>query len=69
MSELRAEVQNFIDQGIERAEAWALIEASDIDVTQNEFREVFRELQAAKNTTVRRPPPKTKKAPKKRASR
>ena len=69
MSYLRSEVKKFIDDGIERAEAWTFIEASDIDVSQNEFREVYREFLTEKNKTLRRPPPKSKKAPAKRRSR
>ena len=62
MADLKSEVQKAVDAGVERAEAWALIEASDINVTKNEFRQLYRELQRAKNLA-----PKKKAAPRKRS--
>ena len=62
MEDLKSEVQKAVDAGVERAEAWALIEASDINVTKNEFRQLYRELQRAKSVA-----PKKKAAPRKRS--
>ena len=61
MADLKSEVQKAVDAGVERAEAWALIEASDINVTKNEFRQLYRELQRPKSVA-----PKKKAAPRKR---
>jgi hypothetical protein len=61
-TDLKSAVQKVVDAGLERAAAWAQVEAGDIDVTKNEFRKLFRELQTAKNLA-----PKKKAAPRKRS--
>ena len=66
---LQNEVKKAIDTGLERAETWALIEASDIDVSINEFRKVFQELQAEKNLAIRSGKPKLKISSKKKVAK
>ena len=61
-TDLKSAVQKAVDAGLERAAVWAKVEAGDIDVTKNEFRKLFRELQTAKNLAS-----KKKAAPRKRS--
>ena len=61
-TDLKSAVQKAVDAGLERAAVWAKVEAGDIDVTKNEFRKLFCELQPAKNLAS-----KKKAAPRKRS--